>query len=83
MNYDIHLMTIVLQLTGLAILTVGAYIQINFNHYSQFVGESVWTAPIILIVVGAVVFVIAFLGCFGAVTESSRMVLTVSEHLIQ
>lgn len=90
------------QLTGLSILTVGAFIESTYHHYGDFVGECVrntqlmvdylthitykrthigsyvWSAPIMLIVVGALVFIIAFVGCCGAVKESSCMVLSVS-----
>lgn len=34
--------------------------------------------PVLLMVIGSIVFVIAFLGCCGAIKESSCMVLSVS-----
>lgn len=34
--------------------------------------------PIVLIVAGSIVFIIAFLGCFGAIRESYNMLLAVS-----
>lgn len=40
--------------------------------------KTIWSAPTLLMVVGGIVFVIAFLGCCGAVRESSCMVLSVS-----
>lgn len=48
----------------------------HFNKY--FIGDELWSAPVVLIVIGAIVFIIAFLGCCGAIKESSCMVLTVS-----
>lgn len=41
-------------------------------------GDELWSAPGILMAIGAIVFIIAFLGCCGAIKESSCMVLTVS-----
>jgi len=75
-KYLVFVFNLLFALTGLAILTVGAYIQSAYHHYSNFVGASFWSAPILMIVVGAVVFIIAFLGCCGAVKENSCMVLT-------
>lgn len=44
-------------------------------------GDELWSAPAILMAIGAIVFIIAFLGCCGAIKESSCMVLTVSAFL--
>lgn len=75
-KYLVFVFNLLFALTGLAILCVGAIIQSSYHHYSTFVGASFWSAPILLIVVGAIVFVIAFLGCCGALKENSCMVLT-------
>jgi len=81
-KYLVFAFNLLFALTGIAIITVGAYIQASYHHYSNFVGEDFWTAPILLIVVGVIVFIIAFLGCCGAVRESHRMVLGFSIALI-
>lgn len=44
-------------------------------------GDELWSAPAVLMAIGAIVFIIAFLGCCGAIKESSCMVLTVSYPL--
>lgn len=56
---------------------------VEFNHYKELVkGEGVEVAPILCIVVGVVVFIIAFLGCYGALVHHKCMLKTVSmEHL--
>ncbi|EDV54438.1 CD63 antigen [Drosophila erecta] len=63
-------------LTGLLIFLVGGMVQLNYAHYSNFVSDHIWTAPIILMIVGAAVAVICFLGCCGALKESSCMILS-------
>lgn len=63
-------------LSGLLILMVGAMVQLNYAHYSNFVSDHIWTAPIILMVVGAAVAFICFLGCCGALKENSCMILS-------
>lgn len=51
-------------------------VQLNYAHYSNFVSDHIWTAPIILMVVGAAVAFICFLGCCGALKENSCMILS-------
>lgn len=51
-------------------------VQLNYAHYSNFVSDHIWTAPIILMIVGAAVAIICFLGCCGALKESSCMILS-------
>lgn len=51
-------------------------VQFNYAHYSNFVSDHIWTAPIILMIVGAVVAFICFLGCCGALKENSCMILS-------
>ncbi|KAI9578768.1 CD63 antigen [Glossina fuscipes] len=63
-------------LTGLLILFVGAMVQLNYSHYSNFVSEQIWTAPIILIIIGSIVAFICFLGCCGALKENGCMILS-------
>lgn len=72
---------IVLQLSGLVLVGVGAVILSRYYHYYSFVGDTFWIAPLALIIVGGVVFLIAFIGCYGAVKESSCMTLFVSLKL--
>ncbi|XP_031627242.1 CD63 antigen-like [Contarinia nasturtii] len=81
-KYSVFLFNLLFALTGIAILTVGAVIFSAFNHYENFLGEDLWSAPVILMIIGGIVFIIAFLGCCGAIKESSCMVLTFSLLLI-
>lgn len=81
-KYLVFVFNLLFALTGLTILTVGAIIESAYHHYSNFVGSNVWSAPILLIVVGSLVFIIAFVGCCGALKESSCMVLSFSIFLI-
>jgi len=72
-----------LQLCGLAILIAGALTYANIDK-ADFVMEKVHSqvnftaSPIALMVVGSIVFVVAFFGCCGAIRESHCMIVTVS-----
>lgn len=69
-------------MTGLFTIIIGAVIQSSYHHYENFIGETFWTAPIVLMVVGSMIFVISFIGCCGALRESSWMILTFSVFLL-
>ncbi|XP_065355542.1 CD63 antigen [Calliphora vicina] len=75
-KYLTFICNLLFALSGILILVVGAMVQFNYAHYSNFVGDHIWTAPIILMIVGAVVAFICFLGCCGALKENSCMILS-------
>lgn len=47
----------------------------DFNH---FLDGRITAPPIVLIVTGLLIFVIAFLGCYGALKESPKLLYAVS-----
>jgi len=71
-----------LQLCGLAILIAGALTYANIDKANYFLEEvsnqvNFTASPIALMVVGSIIFVIAFFGCCGAIRESHCMIITV------
>lgn len=67
-----------LQLTGLILIVTGAVIQGVYSQYLDFLGSSFFNAPVLLIVVGFVIFFITFFGCCGAIKENHCMTMTFS-----
>ena len=65
-------------MTGVAILVIGGLLQGVYHNYSQFVNENFTFLPILIIVSGAVIFIITFFGCCGTVKENHCMISTVS-----
>lgn len=63
-------------LSGLALIIVGAIIRDKYGDYFSFVDNKFANVPILLIVIGVIVFIIGFLGCCGAVKENYCMVTT-------
>jgi len=76
----IILFNIVFCITGLLLICVGGYVQVSAGNYSDFQGEGFPTlnTPIAIIIVGVIIFVIAFFGCCGASKENKCMLYTYS-----
>ncbi|XP_022920882.1 CD63 antigen-like [Onthophagus taurus] len=77
-KYLLFCFNLLFAVSGIAILTVGAIIHTVYHHYSRFVDPTFESAPIFFIIVGVIVFVVAFFGCCGAVRENHCMVITFS-----
>ncbi|XP_014238878.1 CD63 antigen-like [Trichogramma pretiosum] len=70
-------------LGGLAILASGVAIRVNLSDYEQFKDTPVSVIPAsLLITIGAIIFVIAFFGCCGALRESYCMIIMFALLLI-
>lgn len=79
----------IMQLAGAAILGVGVWVEVDSSSLLGFL-DGVEGAPeelshlahvgYLLIGVGAVLLVIGFLGCCGAIRESKCMLLTVGQR---
>ncbi|XP_065655591.1 23 kDa integral membrane protein [Hydra vulgaris] len=65
-------------LSGLALIIVGGIIKNNYGDYFSYADNKFTTAPIFIIAVGVIVFVIGFLGCCGAIKENYCMVMVFS-----
>jgi len=60
-------------LVGIALIVAGAVVQTQFKPYMTVLGPTFSASAIVVIVVGAIIFLIAFLGCCGAYNEHSCM----------
>ncbi|KAJ9576359.1 hypothetical protein L9F63_006771, partial [Diploptera punctata] len=70
-------------LCGLAILVAGAISYANIDEINHALKDvNIQGSPIALIVVGSIVFIIAFYGCCGAIRESHCMIITFAIFLI-
>lgn len=57
-------------------MVVGGIVLGRYGDYFSYADSKFASAPVFLIVVGAIVFVIGFLGCCGAIKENYCMVTT-------
>lgn len=70
----------ILQIAGGALLGVGILYKVGYDEITDAIPNNfnLEFAPTATIVVGAIVFVIAFFGCCGAIRENRCMLITVS-----
>ncbi|XP_005176550.1 23 kDa integral membrane protein isoform X1 [Musca domestica] len=74
-KYTLFIFNVVFAISGLGILIAGAVVLADVNQFSHFVEGKVTAPPIVLIVTGLIIFLIASLGCFGAIKESPTLLL--------
>jgi len=80
-KYLIFLINFVFAIVGLGLIGLGAYIQISAKSYLDFLSDNYLNTPILIIILGCVIFVIAFFGWMGAWKESSCMIYTYAVFL--
>lgn len=62
------------------IISVGMTIYTVYDDFRHFLDPRYSSPAMILIFVGGLIFIIAFFGCYGAIKESTCMVLTVRKY---
>lgn len=67
-----------LQISGLGLLIAGIVVLNDVMDFNHFLDQRITAPPIILIVTGLIIFGIAFLGCYGALKESPKLLMMVS-----
>ncbi|KAJ0180309.1 hypothetical protein K1T71_003713 [Dendrolimus kikuchii] len=81
-KYVIFFFNLLVALLGLAILGIGIAFLLNFSFIKDEVKNHLTVGPWIFIIVGAIMFIIAFFGCCGAIRESHCMVVTYAIFLL-
>lgn len=78
-KYLLFISNLVFALSGLCLLTIGIVYKLNISSIIDAIPDeytNLGLTPIFLIVIGTIIFVIAFLGCCGAIRESTCMLTT-------
>lgn len=64
-------------------VTCGTLVLLDYKEYQHVVDLETYKAPpILLIVAGTAIFLIAFMGCCGVLRENNCMMMTVSNSSI-
>jgi len=75
-KYLIFFFNFIFVISGIALVSMGAVIKGYYAKYLDFLGDDVFSVPVLLIVVGVIIFFVAFMGCCGAIRESYCMTMT-------
>ncbi|XP_047521242.1 tetraspanin-18-like [Pieris napi] len=82
-KYILFFANLFFALAGLALIGLGVAVELQIKEITNAVEASNFhIAPIAAIVVGSVVFLIAFFGCCGAVRENNCMLITYSIFML-
>ncbi|KAB0794367.1 hypothetical protein PPYR_11206 [Photinus pyralis] len=84
-KYLVFLFNFIFVLAGIAFIVIGVLIKLDVSEFKQVLDKidlPFSVAPILMIVVGVVVFVIAFFGCCGAIKESTCLLTTYAVILL-
>jgi len=81
-KYLMFIFNLLFVVTGVIVLSVGITIKAYYNNYQLFLDDKYFSTPNLLIAIGAIIFMIAFFGCCGAVKENYCMTITFSTLLI-
>ncbi|XP_060528213.1 CD63 antigen-like [Cylas formicarius] len=84
-NYSRYLMIIFnlfFVVTGIIIISVGISAKAYYNEFDHLLNNNYFYVSDLLIVIGIIIFFIAFFGCYGAMKENACMTTTFSTLLI-
>lgn len=66
------------QITGIIIIGVGATVKTVYSEYADFLDTQYFSLPNMLIATGALIFLVSFFGCCGAIKENWILLAIVS-----
>ncbi|CAH2243628.1 23 kDa integral membrane protein-like [Pararge aegeria] len=83
-KYILFFANLFFALAGIALLGLGVAVELKWSQAADFLDNSpiVQLTPIGAIVIGCIVFVVAFFGCCGAIRESNCMLITYAIFMI-
>ncbi|XP_055907662.1 CD63 antigen [Eupeodes corollae] len=77
-KYTLFGFNLVFVLTGIILIAVGIGVAAVFNDYEIFLVSNFFSIPTFLIVIGILIFIISFVGCWGALKENYCFILIFS-----
>jgi CD63 antigen len=81
-RYMLIIFNLIFVLTGIVIISVGISSKAYFHEFDQLMDNKYFYISDLLIVIGVVIFIIAFFGCCGAMKENACMTTTYSSLLV-
>ncbi|KAJ8722928.1 hypothetical protein PYW07_004108 [Mythimna separata] len=81
-KYVLFFFNLLVALFGLAVIGIGVAFQLNWTPVKDKLNTTLTVAPWVFIIIGSIMFIIAFFGCCGAIRESHCMVVTYAIFLL-
>ncbi|CAK9814644.1 CD63 antigen [Anthophora quadrimaculata] len=81
-KYLMFIFNLLFVLTGIILLSIGVAIHGVYYEYQHFLDNKFLSVPSLLIAIGAIIFLIAFFGCCGAVRENYYLIITFTSLLV-
>ncbi|KAH0951576.1 hypothetical protein HN011_005844 [Eciton burchellii] len=81
-KYILFVFNLVFAISGIGIIAAGAVVLADVGEFTYFMEGRIMAPPIVLIVAGSIVFIIAFLGCYGAIKEHYNMLIAFAAALL-
>ncbi|XP_059141094.1 CD63 antigen-like [Physella acuta] len=80
-KYLLFLFNLIFVIAGIGLIAAGAYVKIKLTEYYEFFGSNYMGPGILLIIVGVIIFLLAFFGCCGAIKENYCLTMTFAVSL--
>lgn len=80
-KYLLFVFNLLFVVAGIGLIATGAYVNIKMDEYYDFFGKEYLGPGILIIVVGVLIFLIAFFGCCGAIRENYCLTMTFAVSL--
>ncbi|KAB0795388.1 hypothetical protein PPYR_12227 [Photinus pyralis] len=81
-KYLLFIFNLIFFITGIIICSLGVSIKTYFTSYDFVLEDQYFSIPNLLIAIGAIIFLISFYGCYGAIRESFCSIVFFSILLI-
>ncbi|KAH0816700.1 hypothetical protein GEV33_006091 [Tenebrio molitor] len=81
-KYILFTFNLVFAISGVGLIVAGALVLSDVGEFSDFMEGRILAPPVVLIVTGCIVFLVASLGCYGAIRESYYMLMAFAVCLL-
>ncbi|KDR21083.1 CD9 antigen [Zootermopsis nevadensis] len=83
MKYSMFIANFIIFVGGISVLGIGIWTLVDKSFMNELLGTNLFLGAVyILIATGAIISLIAFFGCLGALKEIKCMLLTVRKFLL-
>ncbi|EFA09563.1 23 kDa integral membrane protein [Tribolium castaneum] len=74
-KYILFTFNLIFAISGVGLIVAGAFVLSDVGEFEHFMEGRILAPPVVLIVAGCIVFLVASLGCYGAIRESYYMLM--------